>query len=78
MTALPLLIGVLSTTKDGTVSIVSPDHGVEIHLTWTEALTVVSALIRASGTASAVAGVGREDYVRAMLAELGEVPGDRP
>ena len=68
-----LLIGVQTTTKDGTVTIAEPDAGVEIRPTWREALATVAALIRASGTASAIAGVDREDYVAAMLAELGDV-----
>ena len=65
-----LMIGVQTATKDGTVTFAVEGTGVLINMGWREALTVVRALIQASGTASAIAGVSREDYTAAMLAEL--------
>ena len=68
-------IGVRTTTQDGYVTITDPSGDTLVDLHWSTALTAVRALIQASGTASAIGGVSRDDYVAAMLAELGDVGG---
>lgn len=72
-----LLIGVQTTTKDGYVTVATEDGRVVADLHWSAALAAVRALIQASGTASAIAGVSRDAYTAAMLAELGDMGGTR-